>query len=340
MTNVFPFPLFQKELTLLMCGARNSRLSVVNLILESLEEPNLEVVDAEQQTALYHAAMGGHGPILDVLIRAGADANTRNKRDANMMIMIVKSLIFSSVGAKLGRTPLHVSAEKGHVEAVRVLLQHGADAAVADQDGNAPLHVATENQQSTIVQELLSHGVDPDAENKRGLTALHVASGLGCRGIIESLVQSGAQLNKQTKDGSSPLHMACLQNQLVALELLIAKGADINALDVRLQSPMHIAAERGFTDACKMLLAAGAVIDQKEQTGKTPLYMAARGSFTAIVDMIIKTARLDCPASVSIWTWTVPGRGRRAGQSSQTGGSGHPAGRVRNRPKNILLDDR
>ncbi|KAF0685235.1 Uncharacterized protein FWK35_00037574, partial [Aphis craccivora] len=27
--------------------------------------------------------------------------------------------------------------------------------------------------------------------------------------------------------------------------------------------------------------------------GKTPLYIAARGSFTAIVDMIIKTARLE-----------------------------------------------
>lgn len=29
------------------------------------------------------------------------------------------------------------------------------------------------------------------------------------------------------------------------------------------------------------------------QGGKTPLYIAARGSFTAIVDMIIKTARLE-----------------------------------------------
>lgn len=31
--------------------------------------------------------------------------------------------------------------------------------------------------------------------------------------------------------------------------------------------------------------------------------MAARGSFTAIVDMIIKTARLDCPATVGAARW-------------------------------------
>lgn len=70
---------FQKELTLLMCGARNSRLSVVNLILESLEEPDLEAADSEQQTALYHAALAGHADVVETLLQAGADANTKNK---------------------------------------------------------------------------------------------------------------------------------------------------------------------------------------------------------------------------------------------------------------------
>jgi len=36
------------------------------------------------------------------------------------------------------------------------------------------------------------------------------------------------------------------------------------------------------------------------QGGKTPLYIAARGSFTAIVDMIIKTARLEYTPKVRI----------------------------------------
>lgn len=66
----------------------------------------------------------------------------------------------------------------------------------------------------------------------------------------------------------------------------------------RLQTPIHIAAEMGHTEICKLLLAAGADIEQREQGGRTPLYIAARGSFTAIVDMIIKTARLDYPGHV------------------------------------------
>jgi hypothetical protein len=38
--------------------------------------------------------------------------------------------------------------------------------------------------------------------------------------------------------------------------------------------------------------------------GKTPLNIAARGSFTGIVDMIIQTARLEYPKTVSIITIT------------------------------------
>lgn len=105
------------------------------------------------------------------------------------------------------------------------------------------------------------------------------------------------------------------------VEILIVKGADLNSLNAvrnchfcifinvckidvlaifqRLQSPIHISAEMGHTDICKLLLAAGADIEQREQGGRTPLYIAARGSFTAIVDMIIKTARLDYPSHVS-----------------------------------------
>jgi len=41
-------------------------------------------------------------------------------------------------------------------------------------------------------------------------------------------------------------------------------------------------------------------LSRRLQSGRTPLYIAARGSFTAIVDMIIKTARLDYPIPVGI----------------------------------------
>lgn len=61
---------------------------------------------------------------------------------------------------------------------------------------------------------------------------------------------------------------------------------------------MHIAAARGDAGACRALLAAGA--GTGNNVGGSPLLAAARGSFTAIVDMIIKTARLDYTPDVRL----------------------------------------
>ncbi|KAF4531600.1 hypothetical protein B566_EDAN010066 [Ephemera danica] len=267
--------LLKKQYTLLMCAARNNRLDVVNFLLETLEELQVDVTDSEQQTGLFHAAIGGHHDVVRRLIEAGARADTRDKNR---------------------RTPLHAACERGHVEVAELLLrQEGVDREARDEDGNAPLHVAAENQQTSTVQLLLDNACPPDPENAKGYTPLHLASSLGCRGIIELLVQHGGALDRQSKNGNTPLHVACLANELETAELLICKGADVNSLNVRLQSAMHIAAEQGYTELCKLLLSAGANLEQKEQGGKTPLYIAARGSFTTIVDMIIKTARLDYP---------------------------------------------
>ncbi|XP_049791659.1 ankyrin repeat and death domain-containing protein 1A-like isoform X4 [Schistocerca nitens] len=269
----------KKQYTLLMCAARNNRVDVLELLLETLEDVRLDATDAEQQTALFHAAQGGHAAVVQRLAAAGARADVRDKQ---------------------GKTPLHMACERGHLDVVELLVRLGVDTNAQDEDGNTPLHVACDGQQTRAAQALLDAGCLTDPENKKGFTPLHVAASLGCRGIIESLLQHGSCINHHGKNGNTPLHMACQANKLETVELLVSKGADLNALNVRLQSPIHIAAEQGYTEICKLLLAAGANIDQREQGGKTPLYIAARGSFTAIVDMIIKTARLDYPANTRV----------------------------------------
>ncbi|XP_071450440.1 ankyrin repeat and death domain-containing protein 1A-like isoform X3 [Hetaerina americana] len=321
----------KKQHTILHCAAHNNRLEVVNFLLDTLDEPNLEAVDAEKQTPLHHAALGGHSGVVRRILEAGASTNAIDKR---------------------GRTPLHAACERGHVEAVELLLLHRRPEAAAkgdegaacpdvdvrdarDVDGNTPLHAAVENQQTQAAILLLEHGAPPDAENAKGYTPLHVASSLGCRGIIEGLVQHGCIVNKQSKNGNTPLHVACLTNETETIELLIAKGADINALNVRLQSPIHLAAEQGFSDICKILLNAGANIDQREQGGKTPLYIAARGSFTAIVDMIIKTARLDYPINSSATRRRRRGPWRRLSSGVAEGGAGS-APRCQERLRELL----
>ncbi|XP_060527363.1 ankyrin repeat and death domain-containing protein 1A-like isoform X2 [Cylas formicarius] len=263
------------QYTLLICAARNNRCDVVDYLLETLEDVHLDAVDAEGQTAIFHAASNGHGAIVRRLVEVGAATDKKNKDS---------------------RTALHEACQNGHWEVAQYLLAHEADMEARDNQENTPLHVAAQHQQTRLVQVLLDAGADPDIENQKGSTALHIAASLGCRGIVQLLLQHGASLTKQNQCGNTPLHMACQANEVETVEILINKGSDPNCLNKRLQSPIHIAAEMGYTDICKLLLSAGADIEQREQGGRTPLYIAARGSFTAIVDMIIKTARLDYPS--------------------------------------------
>ncbi|XP_044756655.1 ankyrin repeat and death domain-containing protein 1A-like isoform X2 [Coccinella septempunctata] len=264
----------KKGYTILMCAARNNRIEVIDFLLDSLEDLKINAVDNEGQTALFHAALGGHTIVVQRLIDRGAIIDTKNKDS---------------------QTALHVACERGHEEVTKLLLAHEADMETKDINDNTPLHIAAQHQQTSIVQVLLDAGADPDSENEKGSTALHISSSLGSRGILELLIQHCANINKQNKAGNTPLHLACQANEIDIVESLISRGANLNSLNTRLQSPIHIAAEMGHTDICKSLLAAGADIEQREQGGRTPLYIAARGSFTAIVDMIIKTARLDYP---------------------------------------------
>lgn len=218
------------------------------------------------------------------------------KNDTDGVRKILKEPVDVNSRNNESRTALHVACQRGHCEAAQLLLAHECDMEAKDVQGNTPLHLAAQHQQTRLVEVLLEAGVDPDSENQKGSTALHIAASLGSKGILEALLQHGALINNQNKNGNTPLHMACQANEAEIVEILINRGADLNCLNSRLQSPIHIAAEMGHTEICKLLLAAGADIEQREQGGRTPLYIAARGSFTAIVDMIIKTARLDYPA--------------------------------------------
>ena len=75
-------------------------------------------------------------------------------------------------------TALVAAAAAGHLDAVRLLLDRGADPSLADGRANTPLMHATMSGHEVVVRELAARGADLDAAHPAsGATAFHLACG-------------------------------------------------------------------------------------------------------------------------------------------------------------------
>ena len=84
-----------------------------------------------------------------------------------------------------------IAARNGHREAVRALLEAGAEVDHADNDGCTALHAAAEEGHVEVIQTLLKAGADLNLRS-HGRTALLFARVRNHLAAAHALVQAGA----------------------------------------------------------------------------------------------------------------------------------------------------
>lgn len=188
-----------------------------------------------------------------------------------------------------GYTPLHCACWSGSLELVMYLLAQGAILGKLTASQDSALHVAASSGRATVVQFLLLCGAPVNQRNQYGSTPLHKATWCACEDAVVVLLAWGADVNA-TEDtfGFTPLHHAAIKEQIVIADRLLDHGAHVNTNDKKdARTPLHHAAENNSMGVGLMLLQKCAHINAADRAGATPLHLAAANGHALFVHLLL-----------------------------------------------------
>jgi ankyrin repeat protein len=148
----------------------------------------------------------------------------------NMAKMMLAEATVAAINGQdqWGQTALHYATDDQWVEAVALLLSHGADANIRDNDGHTPLFDAVgsstygkcrfpapvdttrEQKGKEILNLLLKHNADVNLQDKDGMTVLHIIvtkldTNMFNNDMFEAILNAGANIHIKDKEGYTPL---------------------------------------------------------------------------------------------------------------------------------------
>jgi hypothetical protein len=189
-------------------------------------------------------------------------------------------------------TPLYYAAFCGFAGLARYLIvSHGEHVNVNSGDRGTPLHAAAYNRHIDVVRLLLEHGADANSSNG-GIFPLRRAYDGGDPKIMRLLLEHGADMDVQ--DGNAfgtLLHDASWDGQVEVVQLLLQRDVNVNAAGFENQTPLHMASFNGHTKIVQLLLDRGADVYAKNGSSETPLDYARRSQHTDIVRLLLRSRR-------------------------------------------------
>lgn len=174
-------------------------------------------------------------------------------------------------------TLLTYAVQENNVEAVKLLLQHGAQANQLLPSGATPLWTALQNRFIETAL-LLIPNTDIHYTMRNGENYLHTAINQDLRETYEALIQKNVNLlQPRNADGLTPWHLAVQKGDIALVTLMLTKGLAINAQTLTGETALHIAAASGNTAMIECLLSKGANPSITDKKNRLPLELAIRG---------------------------------------------------------------
>lgn len=122
-------------------------------------------------------------------------------------------------------------SQEESTEAIRLLLEHGADIRQAEKDPrNLPLNIAVSKNNTEAARMLIEAGADLNAADHMGNTPLEIAAAYDYSIITELLVKAGADTAVQNSRGMCPFIVAVHNSSPKSAQILAAATPDIKEM--------------------------------------------------------------------------------------------------------------
>jgi ankyrin repeat protein len=271
--------------TALMTAARAGRVEALRALLAAGADVSTRV-GSTGQTPLMWAASRNNAEAVRLLLEAGVELNARTARTAptprpNAAATAAQALVTNFEGGRsmfnspppTGFTAFLFGVRSGSIDAVKALLDAGANVNDTLSDGSSALVVAAANAHWELASLLLDRGADPNLAGA-GWTALHQAVrirrpniGFGTPGpiptgtvdsidVIRKMIAKGAnvnarmsrngmkdgQRNRLNRLGATPFLLAAKNTDVEVMKLLVAAGADPKIPTADGTTPLMVAA--------------------------------------------------------------------------------------------------
>jgi ankyrin repeat protein len=279
-------------------AAQAKDLAAVRALIKGGADVN--AAQGDGMTALHYAAINGDAEMTSMLLYAGANVGAKTR-----------------IG---GYTPLHLAAQLGHATVIAPLMAAGAPVGAVTATGTTPLMQAAHSGNQDAVRILIENGADLNAkETANGQTALMFAAASDRVDVVKMLIARGADLHTTSRvedfakltmefdadqngvprpqqptnpndvpgvtrpynyneligkhGGLAALHFAARQGAMATAEALVKAGANLNQRGAGDKTtPIVVAAINGHFDLVGYFLDNGADPNLPSEGGVTPLY--------------------------------------------------------------------
>ncbi|XP_072174580.1 uncharacterized protein [Diadema setosum] len=245
-------------------AAHQGHLEAVKVLMQY--KPSLDYRDGDGDTALLYAAYGNNMEIMKYMIDHCQEAGVKDRQG------------FIDVRQKQQRTCLHVSARRGNLDCVELLLKRGCSCNLQDKAGDLALHDAIHKDKRDVVKCLVEwRHSNLTICNKKGLSPLHYAALRGNKYATTCLVTHEPSLINMLSgyDGQTALHIAVSNNFEDVVGELIKGKCDLEVTNYQGNTPLLQALSGGHIRIVIQLVEAGARLSAVNQDGETCLHLAA-----------------------------------------------------------------